>query len=207
MGTTRIQVCNQALAHLGIGKRIADVDERSAEAEALKLFYEDAVDELLRDHDWPFARKKAALVEVTDSTDDAHPDANWTYAYRYPADCLKALRIDSGVRTDYRQARVSFDLMADTQGTLIMCDKEEAELEYSSTDARNPARWNSDFALCLAYRLAAYIAPMLTKGDPFKIGQVSMTFFRMSRSKAEANAANEVQPDEDPDSPLILSRL
>lgn len=206
MGAEVLDIWNLAVSHLGIGKEIGDVDERTPEAQACNRFWEKARDEVLRDHDWPFAKKKAALVLVSESEDDDHPDTNFDFAYRYPSDCLKVRRIDSGVRTDYRSARVSFDLMADDQGTLILTDKEEAYIEYTSTDAQNPARWHADFVMAVSYRLAAYIASRLTKGDPFKVGQVAMAFFRMSIVKAKANAANEVQADEDPDSALIIAR-
>lgn len=206
MATTRIQVCNIALAHLGVSKQIGSITERSAEATAMALFYDDAVDEFFRDYDFPFSGKKRAFALVTEKGDDDHADDNYSYSYRYPADCLKVRRVDSEVRTDYRKSRWSYDLRNDDQGVLILTDKESAVFEFTSTEARNPARWHFDIAMAIAYRLAAYTAPILTKGDPFKIGQVSMSFFRMANNKARANASNEVQMDEEPDSEQILSR-
>jgi hypothetical protein len=207
MATTRIQVYNYALGHLGHSTRISATDEGSAAANALNLVYDDAVDELLRDFDWPFAMKVRALGLVTEKGDDGHADDNYDYAYRYPSDCLKARRIQSGVRTDYRSSRVTYDLRADDQSQLIVTDRVDAILEFTTTDARQPGRWHSDFTFSLSYRLAAYAAPMITKGDPFKLGQIAMAFFRMSNAKAMANAANEVQPDEEPDASLILARI
>lgn len=207
MGSDVLEVWNLAISHLGIGVEIAATDDRTAEAKACNRFWEKARDELLRDFEWPFAKTKVALALVTETGDDEHPDTNYAYSYRYPSDCLKARRIDSSIRTDYRASRVSFDEMCDDQGTLIVTDKEEAYLEYTSTLGREPARWHADFVMALSYRLAAYIAPRITKGDPFKTGQISMAFYRMSIRKAQGTAGNEVQQDQDPDSELLLARI
>lgn len=207
MPSSAITVCNFALSHLGVGKSIAALDERGKEAEACNLFYETARDEMLEGFVWPFAKKVLALGLVTDNEDDAHPDVNYIYSYRYPSDCLFARRIQSGVRMDYRQARVTYEIMGDDQGSLILTDKEDAILEYTATFGQNPARWSSAFSMALSFRIAAYIAPRVTGGDPFKIADKAIQFWRMSNSVAQANAANEVQPDQDPDGELILARL
>jgi hypothetical protein len=200
------ETCNLALSHLGVGKRIASLTESGREAEACNLFYEHARDELLRDFPWPFAKRNAYLGLVTTLGDSDHPTTEWQYSYRYPSDCLLARKILSEVRNDSRSSRWSYDLAADDQGTLIYSDKEEANLEYTSTLAQNPARWHSDFTMALSYRLAAYIAPLLSKGDPFKVGDKAMALWMRSNAKAMANAGNEVQMDEAPESDFILAR-
>lgn len=161
---------------------------------------------MLRDFPWPFSRKQAALALVTDSEDDNHPTTEYPYSYRYPSDCLAVRKILSSVRNDNRASRVSYDLMADEQGTLILTDREVAVFEYTTTDAKNPARWKPDFSFALSFRLAAYIAPMLGKGDPFKAGDRALTLWQRSGLKAKANHANEVQPDPEPADPLEASR-
>ena len=206
MAATKLQAYNLALAHMGVNKRVSSLTENSVERTTLDLFWDDVVDELLRDFDFPFSRKKRALGLVTSNGDDGHADINYGYAYRYPSDCLNARRIDSGIRTDYRLARVSYDICADDQGQLILTDKQDAVLEFTTTDARNPARWTSDFLFSVSYRLAVYAAPGLTKGDPTQLGERCTFFFNMSNRKAQANAAGEVQPDLEPDSDLINAR-
>jgi hypothetical protein len=204
--SSEVIACNLALSHVGHGKEIAALSERGDAAEACNLFYLPALDEMLRNFDWPFAKKVAALGLVSTYGDANHTSNDWTYAYRYPSDCLKLRRIQSGVRTDYRAARVSYEVMADEAGTLIMTDRENAIIEYTTTDARNPGRWSSDFLMAFSYRIAGYIAPRLAKGDPFKVGERAAQFMMMSTRKAQANAGNEVQPDQDPDGELVLSR-
>lgn len=207
MAATKIQAYNLTLLHLGVGKRVASLTENSAERTTLDLIWDDAVDELLRDFEFPWAGTKRALGLVTTKGDTGHLDDNYTYAYRYPADCLYARRIDSGVRTDYRKSRIPYKIISDAQGQLILTDKESAVLEFTSVLGREPARWPSDFLWAVSYRKAMYAAPALTKGDPTQLGERCTFFFNLSNRKAQANAANEEQPDQEPDSELILERI
>ena len=206
MGATDIQVCNLALFHLGVGKRIAALDERGKEAEALNLVYEMARDEMLRTFAWPFSKRQAALALVSETGDTDHPTTEYMYSYRYPTDCLMIWKILSEVRNDSRGSRWSYELAADEQGTLIWTDREDAVMEYASILARNPARWQADFVMALSFRLAAYVAPLLTGGDPFKIGDKSLALWNRSNAQARATAGNEIQQDQEPDSEFILVR-
>ncbi len=206
MSSDAVTVCNLALSFLGVAKEIAALDERGKEAEACNRFYEIARDEMLRGFVWPFAKKIVTLALVTSSEDDNHPSTEWTYSYRYPSDCLMLRKLQSGVRNDYRQSRVSYELLADDNGTLILTDMVDAVLQYTSTLGQNPARWHADFTMALAFRIAAYIAPRVTGGDPFKMGATAIRFWNASNAKAQANAGNEVQQDQDPDGELTLAR-
>ncbi len=206
MASSAIDTCNLALTNLGIGTEIAALDERSQEAKACNRVYELCRDEVLRSFAWPFAKKNVALALVTDSDDDDHPTTEFHFSYRYPSDCLQARKILSEVRNDSRSSRWTFGEMADDQGTLIVTDKQDAKLEFTSTLGQNPARWSSDFVIALAHLIAARIAPRLTKGDPFKIGDKQLGLYLRQIAIARSNAANEVQPDEDPESDSILVR-
>lgn len=206
MAASVVQIYNLAISHLGVGKLVQSTTERSTEVNAMNLFYEPERDDMLRSFAWPWAKKTEALALVTETGDDDHPTTEWTYSYRYPSDCLKPWRILSDLRVDHRLARESFDLALDTSGTLIYADKESAVLEYTTSDAQNPGRWHYDFALALSYRLALRIAPLLTKGDPFKLQDRVYKLGVIQEAKARANAANEIQPDAEPDGELILAR-
>lgn len=206
MSSSAIQVCNFALSHLGVGKAISSLDESSKEAEACNLFYEPARDEMLSSFVWPFATKNLALGLVSTKGDTAHPTTEWYYSYRYPADALYLQKILSCIRNDNRQSRVPYELAADSTGTLIFTDQQNAVIRYTSTLGQNPARWAPDFAFALSYRIAAYVAPRVTGGDPFKVGQLALQMWKMSLAQARASAANEIQVDEQPDAELIRAR-
>lgn len=206
MASSAIDVCNLALTNLGVGTEIATLDERSAEAKACNRVYETARDEVLRSFPWEFARKEIALALVTKKGDVGHPTKQFKYSYRYPSDCLMARKILSEVRNDSRSSRWTYKEMCDEQGTLIVTDKECADLEFTSTLGQNPGRWTADFVTALSHLVAAKVAPRLTKGDPFKIGTAQFQLYMRAVAIARANSANEVQDDEDPESDSILIR-
>jgi hypothetical protein len=195
------EICNIALSHLNIGKEIAALDtEQSQEASACRRFYETALDATLRDFAWPFSSKIDVLALIEED-----PNDEWAFSYRYPSDCLKVKRILSGVRVDTRQSRIEYKISRDDAGLIIFCDIEDAEMEYSVRE-EDPEKYPSDFIMAFSYRLAAYIAPRLTKGDPFKLGDKSMSMYFNELSQARANALNEEQVPIEAEAEIIRAR-
>ena len=194
-------ICNMALSHLGVGTEIADLETESGEeAAACRRFYVVARDAVLRDFPWPFATKMATLALI-----ETDPNDEWAYSYRYPTDSLSVRRIISGVRNDTRQSRVPYKIGQDSSGLLIYTDTEDAEMEYT-VRMTDPSRYPPDFTTALSFLLASYIAPRLTAGDPFKMGNRAVEFYNVSIEKAQALAENEEQPEEAPDSEFIRGR-
>src|SRR5512146_1689119 len=100
MTLTDIQICNMALGHIGVTKFIAALTDRSNEANVCNLYYEQARDFVLEDLPWPFATRYISLGLVTDFTALTIPH-DWSYAYRYPSDCVFARRLVTTIgRTD-----------------------------------------------------------------------------------------------------------
>ena len=190
-----------ALSHLGSSKEIANLDsERSNEAAACRMFYDQARELTLRAFWWPFATKIAALALVSED-----PNTEWGFSYRYPADCLEHRRILSGIRNDTRSTRVSSKIAQDVTGPVIFSDMENAYSEYTA-NIENVNLFTVDFEMALSYRIAAMIAPRVTGGDPFKMGDKAFQMFALQVDQAKVSAANEEQPDIEPDSELILTR-
>jgi len=63
-----------------------------------------------------------------------------------------------------------------------------------------------DFILALSFRLAFYIAPTLTKGDPFKIKTEMFQAFQNELGRARSSAFNEEQLEEEPEAETIRGR-
>jgi len=199
------EICNLALSHIGVGKEIAVLDtEKSEEAEACRRFYDTARDVTLRKFSWPFATRFMALGLVETLT-DTNSDSEWKYSYRYPSDCVKIRRILSGIRNDTRQSRTPYIIVSDDTEKLIYTDQQNAEIEYTKR-IDDPQLYPSDFIMAYSYRLAGYISARLTKGDPFKIRAEVLQLFNMEITEAKANAANEEQPEQLPDSEFIRTR-
>jgi hypothetical protein len=197
---TKTQICNLAIGHLGIGKTIADFEtEKSAEANACRTFYETCRDIVLSELNWPFAKKFLALALV-----DTNPTLEWGYSYQYPSDCVIVRKLYSGQRTDSRDTREPFDLLEDTTGKFIVTDLTQAYAEY--TKRTNEQFYPAMFVMALSRLIASYIAPQITHGDEFNLGQKQMQIYEVEISKAKKLALNEVQDDPDPESEFIRAR-
>lgn len=198
---SEIEICNMALAHIGVSIPIANLDEASKEAQACKLFYAQTRDAVLRDFAWPFAGRFVALALVEED-----PTGEWAFSYRYPTDAHTIRRIlNPATRNDSRQSRIPYRLANDAEGLVILTDQEDAEAEYTFK-VTNPGWFAPDFVSALALRLAADIAPQLTGGDPFKMGERALKLYAVQIGFARSNAANEEQPDETPDAEAIRAR-
>jgi hypothetical protein len=195
-----VEIVNLALGHLGTSKEIALLTEVSDEARFARRFFETARDATLRDFPWPFSSTFVTLgLVATDPTEE------WGFSYRYPSNCLTMRRILSGLRTDNRQSEASFKIGSDASGKLIFTDIQDAQAEYTVrvTDA---LQYPPDFVLAFSLRLAMYMAPKLTAGDPFRLGLRAAQMYLSELSKARATALNEEQPDEEPLSEFERSR-
>lgn len=198
---SKTEICNLSLSHIGVGKEIADLDtEDSQEANACRRFYDIARDTVFRDYPWPFTTKMAMLGLV-----EENPTVEWRYSYSYPPDCLRARRILSGVRNDNRQSRVPYRIVKGDSGLLIYTDERDACLEYSARE-EDVLRYPPDFINALSLRLAAYIAPRLTRGDQTGLGQRALELYLFEMARARASAHIEEQAEELPDSEFIRFR-
>lgn len=193
-------ICNMALSHLGVGDAITSLGENSQEANSCRAFFEVARDATLRDFSWPFATKTADLALIEED-----PNDEWSYSYAYPADCLQFKRVLSGSRNDTRQSREPYRIVKNADDYVVYSDVEDAACEYVFRN-EDTQHYPPDFAIALSFRLAAYVAPRLTAGDPFKMGERSMQLYQFELSKARANGANEEQAEEPPQSEFILER-
>lgn len=197
---SKVDIYNLALSHLGIGVEVSTPTEKSKEAQALSRYYDTAIDVVLRSFPWPFATKIATLNLI-----EQDPNEEWDYSYLYPNDCRRARRILSGNRNDSRKERVSYKIFKGSGSSYIYTDMENAQLEYT-LDIDLEGYFPTDFALAVSFLLAAYTAPRLTGGDPFKMGERALRMYEYHMSIAQADSANEEQRDMVPESEFITSR-
>jgi len=192
-----------ALSHLAVSKEIANLDaDASQEAQTARRFYDVARDKVLRDFDWPFTTKIDVLALV-----ELEPNTEWAYSYRYPTDCLKVRRILSAVRNDDTTTRVPYKLAQDASGLLLFTDMQDAQLEYT-VKSDDPQFYPADFTLAFSLFLASLMAPRLTGGDQFKLGERAQLRYKEMKVEAETAAAIEERPDEDTqDAEIIRARL
>lgn len=198
--SSKMQIWNMAISHLGISKEIASETEQTAEAKACRRFYETTLKNVLKDHSWPFASKIATLNLIS-----SNPNTEWAYSYRYPTDCLFFRRILSGNRNDTPATKVPYAVSQDSSATIIFTDATNAVAEYTR-NITDESFFSSDFETAVSYRLAHYIAPRLTAGDPFNLGQKALQSYQLELSRAVANSFNEDQSVELQDTESVNAR-
>lgn len=199
--TSTTQIANLALSHLGVAKTIGNLDtESSSEASVCRTFYENTRDLVLRDFEWPFATRTVSLGLVEED-----PTSEWAYSYRYPSGIVKFRKILSGTRNETNDTRVPYRVASDDTGLLIYTDKSSAEGEYTKL-VTDVSLYPPDFVMALSLRLAFYIAPRISRGDPFKMQEKVLNNFFIEISRSSATAVNEEQEEKEPDSEFIRSR-
>lgn len=204
MPVTLTDLANMALSHVGVSDRIASINDKNTRARACLLFYENVRDQVLRDFDWPFARRFALLTRVGNQ-----PTLEWLYSYRVPAEAIAVRRIVNEFgRTETDLSRTRFTIVSDDQGQLVYTD-------YSSTTGpvvaytkreTDTGRFPPDFAQSVALLLAAHIAPEISKGDELKLGERALQKYDWRVRLAWANAANEEAVDLPADSRFVTER-
>lgn len=213
MPSSKTLIANMALRHVGVSETVADIDaasNRSAQARAVRDFYDTALDELLRDFDWPFARRVSpsaglALVE-------SQPTTEWQYSYRLPSEALAVRRVINGTysRIETPLSRSPFSVIADDAGPLLLTDYQSQTTDalrvVYTTRVTDVSRFPPDFAQSLALLIAGYIAPSITAGDSLKLGERALQKYAWRLGWAKTNAATEEQPDQPGDGSLVTTR-
>lgn len=195
------EIANYAISHLGISEEIGDLaTENSDEANAIRRFYDLALEDTLRSADFGFATREFTLGLV-----EENPNDEYRYSYRYPSDVLFVRKIQSGIRNDNRQTRVHMKIMRDDDGLLIYTDIKDPVIYYIKRED-NVLFYPSDFVLAFSYKLAYLAAARLTGGDPFNLGAKAQANYLVAISGAAANSLNEAQSEEDPESEYTRAR-
>jgi hypothetical protein len=238
MGTpneiTEVGICNLALSRMGSVSGIQSLDttvDTSTEAAQCAIWYPQDRDALLTDWPWNWTRGSAVLAQVN-TTYPATPE--WQYSYRYPVDCLSAIRVvptcppqpapgtipqTTGIGGPYQvfQDRWwkrpegepwpwSFNVESDSVGRLIVTDLPNAVLLYTRA-LSDPTQFGTDFVDLLAWRLAMDLAVALAISPARQ--KLCSDGYRAFLMKTRARFGNEQQtgiPKRTPSSILTSSR-
>lgn len=195
------ELCNLAISHLGVAKEIGDIEtEQSQEATACRRFYSKALQVIFRDFAWAFATEIQALALIAED-----PNDHWRFSYAYPADCARFEKIQSATPWDTRTSRVNYRVANNGSQRVIYSDQVNAVGEFTKL-TEDDSLYPADFEMAFSYMLAGFVAPRLTKGDPFKIKQDMLAMYREWLSIAKANGLNEEQYPPEPDNDLLRGR-
>jgi hypothetical protein len=189
---SEVFICNLALSNVS-KPDITSLNEASAEARACKRYFSHVRDVMLESYPWLFARKIAALAEVTNDRPKL-----WAHAYRKPADCLKILLLHDEcmlplVFSDgdvLRRGGTRYD----TAATTIYTNASPAYLEYTYR-LDDPTKFSASFVEAFGWELAVRIAMPLTR-DP-KIRADAFQIASKMTSDAAVHDANQVRETTD----------
>ena len=214
MATSDIEVCNRALARIGVDQLIEDFDDPNNRARQCRLAFAPCRDEVLQDFPWNFAQRCVALALAGSVT-----VPGWAYAYLYPADCVKvnAVTDASGLRFscgadvwDYTQlgsARRPYAIMAhptDESTRILVTDQPEAYAWHTQrTD--DLTVWTPLARSALAWKIAGELA-LAMKADA-RLAQNAGQAYEAAVSTAQAGSLNEERTGPYPQSPAIRARL
>tara|TARA_R110002126_G_scaffold240379_3_gene383614 strand:+ start:140 stop:649 length:510 start_codon:yes stop_codon:yes gene_type:complete len=147
-----------------------------------------------------------ATTRVTLGLVQSDPNDEYQYEYRYPSDCQYIVRIVSGFITDNRQTELQFKIMRDATGRVIWTNVKDAELEYQFIET-DESRHQADAVLAFSYKLAELIAPRVTAGDPFGLGEKARMNYERMKLSSFANSLNEQMEEEPPQSEFIRAQF
>lgn len=184
--TSTVAIYNKALAYIGQSVTVSDVSERSKEARYCTMFYEDCLDQMLSDFDWPFATAQVYLADIGSPLDP------WLYRYGYPANCLKVQRLLSPGMQQVTVAdeRIPYQLGYGESGTVVHTNQREALMRYT-VKVRDPNRLSALAVDALALLLASRIAmPIAAKPD---LAGNALNLYSEAIGKARVHAFEQAQ--------------
>ena len=200
MAISSVQICNLALAVIGVGDTIASLEEDSENARICRLYYAHVRDACLEDVDWRFASRRRALVRV----DDSDAVTEWAYRYQYPTDCLVLREILDGRRAKRADQRVPYVVESDADhGLVILTDQADAVARYTAK-VEDPSWWPRSFVDFMAYELAVKLAH--AKRVDRNIVQEAVSLAQLAKGRAIAANSRQGQKDPDPDARHIAER-
>lgn len=186
----QVECCNLALSRVGHGasKPIQSLTENGEAANACNRVFQPALDALLREYPWPFARRSALLATSSEEI------SGWAYAYAYPDNCAFLLAIGDddtdATRLPAKTLRRPFGLMAAANGEslLIAANVQDARAWYT-VKVSNPDFGDALFQDAFVWRLAGELALAL-KADP-DMARNAANQYTLALSKALASVGNE----------------
>jgi hypothetical protein len=142
------EICNSALIKLG-ASRITALTDDSKEARICNDQYDKLRQDLLREHPWNFASKRATLAKTA-----TVPEFEFDSEFQIPTDCLRVLRLDQDNITE------KFKIESDK----LLANVDSIKILYIS-DIADVNLFDANFKEALAWRLAGDLAYSLIQSN------------------------------------------
>ena len=219
---TQTTICNLALTRVR-ARRIGDIDtDQSAESIACLALWDQAVESLLAQFPWRFARKVVTLELAT----GADP-AQWRYEYKYPNGALHVRRIFPRAITTVASERsnslggvyvkpgtdlhpIPFEIGSTSIITAVdrAIFTDEVDAVASCTwEVKDPQQWSPLFQQALAWLLAMDLATELGGDSTKYYRDKAETWFTRTMNAATVMDLNQEEPGRKALPKSILARL
>lgn len=176
--TTKLIVYNDAIREIA-GQPLLNLSTANTRLQELDGAFNHAVEYMLSKVDWGFARRRATLTGVSDTSFPPY-----TYRYTKPSDYLRKcwVKLTAPAEQQIVHAEV---------GAVFYGYEPTALIEYVSDHADNydPANWPPHFTRVMVLYLAQLVAPKLARAGS---GDVGMLEGKMQAALAEAEGFEAV---------------
>ncbi len=157
--TSKTDLANMALVNIGSTNLIASLTEKSTEARVCNLFMENILKEVQREIEPQTSKVIKALSLI-----EEQPSEKYQYIYKYPKECIKFIRIESGMINESSDSKIPFEKTEKDGVTVIKCNEAQASAEYIYHND-DLTKWNSDLITAASFLLSFRIAPGLDRGQ------------------------------------------
>lgn len=182
-------VCNEALAHLGMGP-ISDIDVDTdagdPSAVACSRFFSASRLDVFREHKWGFANTQLTLDEDEDEDNEV---VGWDFIYTYPASAVAIWNVYNEGTVDVKHEQEFEVRRVENADERRVCTGLEDAIVDATVLIEDPGDWDYKFKEAFGYKLAAKMAHTLV-GDP-SIGIKMMEIYNGLISEAKRIGNNE----------------
>lgn len=169
---TETEIVNGALTKLG-GVPIKSLDDQTKHGRMAKRDYAKFRDELLHEHHWRFATKRASLPQSLQA-----PEWGFVYAYDIPSDCTKVIEVN-GENINYMTSKIR------VEGRQVLTDLEpELEIAYIRKGSEEPGNFSPIFRQALEAKLAAEWALFVTGDSRVQANMVQLEREKLAKGKS-----------------------
>ena len=114
--------------------------------------------------------------------------SGWEYWYTIPNPYLVARQ----VATEGYDTPIKFEIEGDdTNGTIVLCDTEDAELWYT-TDVEDTTKFPASFVHALSWLLASFLSLPITRDSKIKKATYDQYLFTLGKAASvDANAGKQ----------------
>jgi len=174
MATSKVQIANLALTHVG-GNPITSLTDDTNEAKSVNQVYDLVRDAVLADHPWNFAVKR-----IVPGLDDTTPVYGFSYRFDLPTDYIRLVEIE-----DNPPYKIS--------GQFIECDSSVIKIKYIAENDM-PTEYDYMFVMAFGLRLAATICERLTQSGT--LAKELMEAYRLALKNAKTVDSQSDEPDD-----------